>query len=262
MLFGNLLYIAALGGGDGDCERQFGLHSRWCPTQGTCASSAFTCASPPSGCHRWFNGCETCDVVDLVPMCTSKRLCEASPKATECVSVDIPQEVIGRGLWSEHVDEDVSALRLRVTATQSGSDDVAYDIGLSLPFCMFLTAVYGSQRGEATLPAALQGSYVRPEFHDGQFASVGVDTEMWTAQQGLVVDDGAWFTVPDLDDGPGEWTERVNLMHIVLPKDRLATATFNVQLSTCWAHDFYHIIGLTAELWNRLRLHGAQPNGH
>jgi len=230
-----------------------GTGSFWCNRHALCVPYELRpiCAAPPAGCARWFNGCEACDAgADGNFPCASLQ-CHAVVDP-HCMARTVPQEAIPPSLWVDAPPRQ--PLRVEIVAAEKG-DNIAYSVALRLPSCMFLTALYGSEEYPLVLPAALDvgaggGSAVQPGFAGTQFAAVGIDLQQWSGVQGVVIDNGAWFTLPDTSEGPAEWEPSVRLARIVLPPRTEETMTFNVQLTTCLATTTRRVVGIVAHLWN------------
>lgn len=220
----------------------------WCDMQSACLVGVSTCAQPPSDCLSWDNGCgDSCRVSrSQLHDC---RPCIMPISAPRCLSRATVQPAVQATQWVGARPATHQQLAVEVSATPVSGEAVRFDISVALPECLFLTALYGSEEALLRVPSALDiarpgGSaiVIGPDF-----ASVGVDIPSWTSEAPLVVDNGAWFTIPDTQADMSSWRQREPLVTVIL--DHADTMTFNLQLTSCHARSVYHIVGLVAQLF-------------
>lgn len=171
-----------------------------------------------------------------------------------CVVHSVQQRAVQPSAWFERPDSAVvlSELHPIVEARRLGEQEVAYELSLHMPHCLFLTALYGSGTPPMELPPALRigepdGSRIAPDFGNGM-AVIGVDLGMWSSTTALTIDDGAWFTIPSVQDGPQQWRPVIGIGRIVLPSHHSTKLRANVQLSSCFGQRTYHVLGIEMQL--------------
>ena len=217
-----------------------------CAARAACMDGAHACTPIPPECVVWDNGCHRCAAAAM----SDCKGCLLPLHEPFCAEADVPQVPVLPGQWAETVPRN-ARVAVRVTVSDAygrGSGVAQYTVSLVLPPCMFLTAIYGSASSTLSIPAALAvGELEGSRMLLGEsFASVGVPA--WRSEVPLLVDNGAWFTIPSSSDTMGTWSEHIPIARILLPRETIATTMMNAQLTTCGGTAVYHVTGIVARL--------------